>query len=138
MSRSRLATLGFDAVGRATIVTVNGEVDMSNADELLGELAPRIGAEPWLVLDLSACGYLDSAGLGMIARLDVRSRDEGTGLRLVVPDRAAIDRALLMSGMHEMLIVDRSREEAIASALEEAPESPPPSGTESRGAGSVT
>lgn len=120
MSAIRLATLTFDASDGATVATVTGEVDMSNADELLGELVQRIGARPWLILDLSSCTYLDSAGLGMIARVDVRGRDRGTGLRLVVADRSSIDRVLFMTGMHEMLIVDRSREAAVASSANDA------------------
>ena len=84
MSSTELATIAFEDAERATVATIRGEVDLSNADRLLDELMARVGATPWLVVDLSGCSYLDSAGLRVIARVEVRCRDAGSGLRLVV------------------------------------------------------
>jgi len=99
------------------VATVDGEVDMSNADRLLDQLMARVGSAPLLVIDLSACSYLDSAGLRAIARVDPRCRDVGTGLRLVVDPAGAVDRALTMTRMSEVLTVDRSLGDALASAF---------------------
>ena len=91
MSSTELATIGFEDAKRATVATIRGEVDLSNADRLLDELMARVGAAPWLVVDLGGCSYLDSAGLRVIARVDVRCRDVGAGLRLVVDPGSSID-----------------------------------------------
>ena len=112
-----LATIGFEDAERATVATIDGEVDMSNADRLLDELMARVGSAPWLVIDLTGCSYLDSAGLRAIARVDLRCRDVGAGLRLVVDRAGAVDRALTMTRMSEVLTVDRSLGDALASAL---------------------
>jgi anti-anti-sigma factor len=114
-----LATIGFEDAGRATVASIDGEVDMSNADRLLDELMAHVGSAPWLVIDLTGCSYLDSAGLRAIARVDVRCRDVGAGLRLVVDPAGAVDRVLTMTRMSEVLIVDRLLDDALASALGE-------------------
>lgn len=112
-----LATIGFEDAERATVASIGGEVDMSNADRLLDELMAHVGSAPWLVIDLTGCSYLDSAGLRAIARVDVRCRDVGAGLRLVVDPAGAIDRVLTMTRMNEVLTVDRVLDDALASAL---------------------
>jgi anti-anti-sigma factor len=112
-----LATIGFEDAERATVVSIGGEVDMSNADRLLDELMAHVGSAPWLVIDLTGCSYLDSAGLRAIARVDLRCRDVGAGLRLVVDPAGAIDRVLTMTRMSEVLTVDRSLADALESAL---------------------
>jgi anti-anti-sigma factor len=116
---TELATVEFGQAERATVATIDGEVDLSNADRLLDELMARIGATPWLVLDLTGCSYLDSAGLRMIARVDVGCRGVGSGLRLVVDAGGSIDRVLAMTHMHEVLTVHTLLRDALASALEE-------------------
>ena len=118
MSSTELATIAFGDAERVTVATIRGEVDLSNADRLLDELMARVGAAPWLVVDLSGCSYLDSAGLRVIARVDVRCRDMGSGLRLVVDRGGSIDRVLAMTHMDEVLTVDRLLEDALVSALE--------------------
>jgi anti-anti-sigma factor len=129
VSSTELATIAFEDAERATVATIRGEVDLSNADRLLDELMARVGATPWLVVDLGGCSYLDSAGLRMIARVDVRCRDEGSGLRLVVDPASSIDRVLAMTHMDEVLIVDRRLRDSLVSALEDI-DGPTPGGTD--------
>ncbi|MBP2479329.1 anti-anti-sigma factor [Crossiella equi] len=67
-------TPGQDTTGSAVLV-VRGEIDMSNADQLATALDALAGAA---LVDLTAVGYLDSAGLNVLfARAD--------RLELVVP-----------------------------------------------------
>ena len=79
----------------------------------------RVGTTPWLVIDLTGCSYLDSAGLRVIARIDVRCRTVGSGLRLVVDPAGTVDRVLSMTRMNEVLTVDRLLHDALVSALED-------------------
>jgi anti-anti-sigma factor len=114
---AELATIEFEPRERATVARIRGEVDMSNAERLHDELSSRVGEARWLVLDLSACDYLDSAGLGVIARIHARCRARGARLRIVVPRSAAtVDRVLAITGMDGVLQVDRSMDEALALA----------------------
>jgi anti-anti-sigma factor len=71
------------------------------------------------VVDLGGCSYLDSAGLRVIARVDLRCRDVGAGLRLVVDRGSSIDRVLTMTHMDEVLTVDRQLRDALVAALED-------------------
>jgi anti-anti-sigma factor len=125
---TELATIEFGEAERATVATVRGEIDLSNADRLLDELMTHVGATPWLVVDLTGCSYLDSAGLRVLARVDVRCRDVGSGLRLVVPPGSAVDGVLAMTRMHEVLIVDRVLHDALAGALEDVDRADPEAG----------
>ena len=119
MSSTELATIAFEDAERATVATIRGEVDLSNADRLLDELIARVGATPWLVVDLGGCSYLDSAGLRVIARVDLRCRDVGARLRLVVDRGSSIDRVLAMTHMDEVMTVDRQLRDALVAALED-------------------
>ena len=119
MSSTDLATIAFEDAERATVATIRGEVDLSNADRLLDDLMAQVGAAPWLVVDLGGCSYMDSAGLRVIARVDLRCRDVGSGFRLVVDRGSSIDRVLVMTHMDEVLTVDRQLRDALASALED-------------------
>jgi anti-anti-sigma factor len=122
---TELATIEFGQAERATVARIGGEVDMSNADRLLDELMARVGTTPWLILDLTACAYLDSAGLRMVARVDQRCRTVGAGLRVVVDPRGSIDRVLEMTHMDEVLTVDPLLGDALGAALEEVDGSEP-------------
>lgn len=119
MRSTELATIEFGQAERATVATIGGEVDLSNADRLLDELTARVGTTPWLVLDLTGCSYLDSAGLRVIARVDVRCRAVGSGLRLVVDPGSSIDRVLAMTQMDGVLTVDQRLQDALTAALED-------------------
>ena len=119
MSSTELATIAFEDAERATVATIRGEVDLSNADRLLEDLMAQVGEAPGLVVDLGGCSYMDSAGLRVIARVDLRCRGVGSGLRLVVHRGSSIDRVLVMTHMDEVLTVDRQLRDALASALED-------------------
>jgi anti-anti-sigma factor len=117
VSDPELGTIGFEAHGRATVARIRGEVDLSNAERLHDELAAHVSESQWLVLDLTACDYLDSAGLGVIARIHERCRARGTRMRLVVPTGAVIvERALSITGMNQIFTIDRSIDDAVALA----------------------
>ena len=119
-----LAAIAFGRAERATIVTIEGEIDMSNAQYVHDELMARVGAAPWVLVDLSHCSYVDSAGLGVIARIDARCREVGARLRLVVEAGSGIDRVLSMTRLNEFLCVERTLEDALEGALEDVPAAP--------------
>jgi anti-sigma B factor antagonist len=73
------------------VLTADGEIDMSNASQLADALA-QAGKAP-VVIDLTAVGYLDSAGLTVLfAHAD--------HIELVVP--ALLAPVLAISGLSEI------------------------------------
>jgi len=116
-----LATIEFERAERASVVRIEGEIDMSNADHILDELMARVGSDPWLIVDLTSCSYVDSAGLSVIARVDARCREVLCGLRLVVRAESGVERVLSMTRLDAVLNVDRTLVEAMKSAVEEDP-----------------
>lgn len=97
------------------VARVIGEIDLSNANQLEHEISRALSNQSRaLLLDLTACGYLDSAGIRLIFGLSERLSRRGQGLRLVVPEGAAIERVLGLTNVTEVAAVDRSLEQALA------------------------
>lgn len=88
---SDLATVEAEDLDGDLVVRVVGEVDLSNAREVLDAIARLVPEEVRRVaVDLGGVVYLDSAAISMIFRLAdtlTRRRQE---LRLVVPEESPI------------------------------------------------
>jgi anti-anti-sigma factor len=95
------------------LVRLTGEVDSSNAARL-GERLWDVVVEGRAVLDLSELGYMDSAGVKAFIELAVAARVNGGTLCLVVPPGARSARAITLSGLHDVIPVWASMEEALA------------------------
>ncbi|MCK8433000.1 STAS domain-containing protein [Streptomyces sp. D2-8] len=76
------------------VLTVVGEIDQSNADDLAAALDDAGGS---VVVDLTGVGYLDSAGLNVLF-----ARSAG-GLELIVPP--LLTPVLTVSGLAELVPV---------------------------------
>ncbi|MGW3963489.1 STAS domain-containing protein [Amycolatopsis sp. NPDC005003] len=74
------------------VLTVTGEIDMSNAAEFGTALDRELAAGPGVTVDLTGVTYLDSAG---VAVLFDRAADHE--LRLIAP--RLLDRVLRVSGL---------------------------------------
>lgn len=60
-------TVSTDAAQGASAVTVSGEVDVSNADQLRSAIDACLGeGAPAVVVDLSEVPYIDSTGIGVL------------------------------------------------------------------------
>ena len=89
-------------VGSAVVLTVNGEVDLHTAPELVDTLvaalplpggdAPSGGPVAAVVADLTGVVFLSSAGLGTLAALATRLGEDGVALRLVAGENKAVTR----------------------------------------------
>jgi anti-anti-sigma factor len=109
------ATLGIsrDNVEGVDVVAVDGEVDLTNAEEVeeavVGTTAPAV------VLDLSAVSYLDSSGIRAIDKAHRRLGSEQRSLLIVSPPDSAADWTLRVAGFNRALVV-ASLETAVAAA----------------------
>jgi anti-anti-sigma factor len=90
-----------DGAGALTVV-VHGEIDLSNADHMQGEVESAtadLGAEAALIIDLSAVEYIDSRGLRLfyLVMKDMRARN--VEVLLVASPESFAAEALTLSGI---------------------------------------
>lgn len=111
------ARVSLERDAPVAIAELEGEVDASNAEEVGGELAELVSNAPTgLLLDLSRTRYLDSAGIRMLLDLADKLSRRRQDLSLVVPERTPVRRLLTVAGIHQLMRVSKTREEALATA----------------------
>jgi anti-anti-sigma factor len=96
--------------GEGAVVTVTGELDLCTSRQLaavLDELAGQ-GITDRIVVDLGGCSFMDSTGLGVLAK----ARLTRSTMHVVVND--TVTRFLKLAGVTKLYATHRSREEAIA------------------------
>lgn len=109
-----LADVQFSDHERFAVATLAGEVDLSNADAIeaaITEATPNQALA--LILDVSALGYLDSAGIHLIYKLREKLRARGQGLRLVIPADSPTNDALRLAGIVQNIDTSETLEAAM-------------------------
>ena len=95
------------------VVSVSGEIDLSNYEELGDVLGRAAAGVRQIVVDLSAVDYLDSTGISTLINA---ARDTGAGggrMRLVVPGSSVIRRTLLIADVSRLMPVDETLQAAL-------------------------
>jgi anti-sigma B factor antagonist len=114
---SDLARVFLATEGCVPVAHVQGEIDLSNADEILLqaglEVAVRGEGVPALVLDLTGVSYIDSAGIRALLELSERLSAQGRSMRVVVGEEASIARVLELAGVPELLALAPTVEAAV-------------------------
>jgi anti-anti-sigma factor len=111
MSDGAIVGVSVDRVKSVDVVTVDGEVDLTNADEVYDAIVAATA--PAVVLDLTAVAYLDSSGIRAIDRAHRRLLADDRPLLIVCPPDTAADWTLRVAGFNRA-IVHENREAAIA------------------------
>ena len=115
-----MADLALVAVGgdsAVPVVTVTGEVDLSNAAEVVEAAAAAVpNAATALVVDLSATTYLDSSGIHALFGLARRLSHRQQRLHLVVPAGSPLLRVLVLTDLPTVVPVHGGRETAVDAA----------------------
>jgi anti-anti-sigma factor len=94
MTMSDLCTIETRQTDRCTVVRLIGEIDMSNAASIDGELRTiAVAARNILIVDLNALEYIDSAGLAAMEHLATE-----TGCSMVIAEDATIYQTLNVVG----------------------------------------
>lgn len=96
---------------------LTGEVDAYTVGEFREALASIVDVR-WLIIDLSAVPFMDSAGLGALIG-GIRRVREGSGDVAVVSTTASLNRLLHTTGFDRIVPVTESLQEALT-ALGEA------------------
>jgi anti-anti-sigma factor len=107
--------VSVDTIHNTPVVRVSGEVDMSNIRQIEDRLGGSVTNEAFAVIvDLSDCAYLDSAGIRLLYQLDSRVRSRQQRLVIIVPKDSVINRTLEASGTIGALKIVRTQDDAFA------------------------
>jgi anti-sigma B factor antagonist len=109
------AVAGVDRRDSAVVLSLAGELDLYNAEEVRAALLEACAGEPAvLVVDLEGVTFIDSTALGVL--IEARSRmTERNGFRLAAPGLET-RRALEVSGLDRHFLVYDSVAEALEAA----------------------
>jgi anti-sigma B factor antagonist len=107
------AVTGVDRRDGGIVVSLGGELDLYNAEEVRSALLDACAGGPtFLVVDLEEVRFIDSTALGVL--IEARSRlDDRNGFRLAAPGLET-RRALEVSGLDRHFLVH----DTVAEALE--------------------
>lgn len=101
--------------GGVRAVAVRGELDLSTAPELDRVLEEAVAAEASILLDLSACDFIDSTGIALIVRVWQRLGKQDGRPRLVVCSvNQQVRRLLSITGVEDAISMHERRETALA------------------------
>ncbi len=95
------------------IVTIRGEIDLSNAGEFAAALRDAADAAKGLVVDLSEVSYIDSSGIAALFDLAEKWTD-ASRLRVVVPESSPAHRVLTIARLNRTMALDTDLAGAIA------------------------
>ena len=107
--------VGIDRRAEGVVVSLAGELDLYNAEEVRRALLDTLadGAE-LLVVDLAEVTFIDSTALGVL--IEARSRlSDRSGFRLAAPG-LEVRRALEVSGLDRHFVVRDTVADAVGSA----------------------
>lgn len=96
-----------------SLLSVKGEIDISNSDEFMGVGLKTFAESPGpALLDLSGVTYLDSSAINVIftlsQRLTLRSRE----LRLVIPSHSRLHRLVQLTGLNQVAEISPTVDDA--------------------------
>lgn len=104
---SELATVTATDLEGARLISVSGEIDLSNVDAVRAAISGSIpSAASLVIVDLSETAYLDSTGLAMLFRFAERLGYSRQELRLVVPPDSPIRRVLELTNATRVIRVE--------------------------------
>jgi len=92
-------------VDSATVIFVEGEIDMATAERLRNALESHMGPEQSIVLDMSGVEFMDSSCLRMLVQARGKLTGDGGSLVLRNPSPAA-HRLLSVAGAEYLLAED--------------------------------
>jgi anti-anti-sigma factor len=108
------AEIVLDRRNGSIVARLSGEVDMSNASYVRDQLLASIPNDALaLVLDISACRYLDSAAIEVLFDVSRRLARRRQELRLVMPPDSPLRRVIELTEIHTAAPVFQSLDDAL-------------------------
>lgn len=100
MSDAPLARVETRQSGDTTMVRLLGEIDLSNAAEILTKVEAAFGdAGGSALLDLSGVEYLDSQGVRLVHTVMSHTKKSGLNVTLLAPPDGVVRDILTLSGV---------------------------------------
>ena len=99
---TELARVALDA---DQVITVTGEIDLSNAASVRDAIGAVLPDLPEVCVDLTGVEYLDSAGIAMLFLLAERLSYNRQELQLVVPPDAPIRAMIRLTKLDQVIRV---------------------------------
>jgi anti-anti-sigma factor len=102
------------ADGQGTVLAVNGEFDIAASDEFARSAQEAVAGRRPLIVDLSACSFLDSSGLRAILQVHgaLQNGNEPTVPMAVVIGDSPAGRLLSLTEVDKRLSVFATRQQA--------------------------
>lgn len=107
----------MDAIEGATVVAVDGELDMATADRVIGAVAELPTLHDPLVLDLSGVSFIDSSGMRALIEVADHAVGVGRPMGLFQPSMA-VTRLLDLVGLRSRFSEIADTEPATLAALD--------------------
>ena len=113
----QMVDLGFERDGRTAIVTLSGDVDMSNAALVRRRIAEFVTSnDDAVILDLSSLSFIDSAGLHAVVELGGVLGERRQQIVLSVAPGSQVERAIEIVGIPRTFPVHPDRGAAMEAA----------------------
>jgi anti-sigma B factor antagonist len=110
-----LARLTVEAHDAVLVAHLDGEVDLSNVEEIRALLVDAVQHETeCLILDLTGTAYLDSTGVRLLFQLAERLQGRRQQLRLVVNDEALVQRVIVLTQLDQRVPIDATVDRSLA------------------------
>lgn len=110
-----LARVTVDENGPVVIVHLEGEVDLSNVEEIRTLLVDAVVHETeCMILDLTKTTYLDSTGVRLVFELAERMQGRRQQLRVVIDDDAVVKRVVVLTQLDQRVPLDSSVDDALS------------------------
>jgi anti-sigma B factor antagonist len=95
-------------------IAVEGELDLSVADELRDTLERAIGESSEVLIRLETCDFIDSTGIAVIVGAHKRAAEEGKRAVAVCAPSSQVFRVLSVTGLTDNGLVFESVDDALA------------------------
>lgn len=109
-----LASVSRNEQDGVMVACVQGEIDVSNADQLGEELSEVSNQALGLVVDLREVNYLDTTGIALLYNLHLRLERREQKLVVVAPAPGAPRRVLELTGFDTRVALADEAEAALA------------------------
>ncbi len=111
----RTAKLNVEQHDVGPVMSISGEIDLSNSDALRGEILPAVASDgSGMVLDLTEATYLDSSGIRLLFDLAEGLHSRGQRLVLVVSEAALVRRVVVLTKLEDAVALVDTVDDGLA------------------------
>ena len=87
------------------IISVNGDVDLENSDNLREQLSKALEANTAVSLNMSEVSYIDSSGVAALIESKQKAEESGKDFKIIKPSESVIS-VLQMAKLDAFFIIE--------------------------------